>query len=145
MSLASLIRSAGLVSVVAAALIVVTEIVGFLLGGEADPVDMINGVVRVFASCLLLLGLISFLLAFLGAMAIAGDLWFEAFAFPYLMEVAPRALEGGRPGGTCIAGAGVSFLTCNTADTQRPPLLLASCASYPLCRLQKKTGQLRSR
>jgi hypothetical protein len=130
-SLARLVRLAGPVSVVAAALIVLTEIVGFIVrGGNTDPLAVINGVVRVFAFILLLLGLVGlyahqseaagrlglvgFLLAFLGTMLLAGDLWFEAFAFPYLMEVAPQALEGGTPGGTFIAGAGVSFLTFNT-------------------------------
>ena len=132
MSLARLVRLAGPVSVVAAALIVVTEIVGVILGGSlnAGPVAVANGVVRAFAFFLLLLGLVGlyacqseragrlglvgFLMAFLGTMLLAGDLWFEGFAFPYLMEVAPRVLEGGSPGGTLIAGAGVSFLTFNT-------------------------------
>ena len=131
MSLARLVRLAGPVCVVAAALIVVTEIVGFIVGGSnTGPVAVINGVVRVFAFFVLLLGLVGlyahqseaagrlglvgFLLAFLGTMLIAGDLWFEGFAFPYLMEVAPRALEEGNPGGTLIAGAAVSFLTFNT-------------------------------
>jgi hypothetical protein len=130
-SLARLVRLAGPVSVVAAVLIVLTEIVGVIVGGgNTDPLAVINGVVRVFAFFLHLLGLVGlyahqseaagrlglvgFLLAFLGTMLLAGDLWFEAFAFPYLMEVAPKALEGGTPGGTFIAGAGVSFLTFNT-------------------------------
>ena len=133
MSLARLVRLAGPVSVVGAALIVLTEIVAVAFvggGGNTGPVAVTNGVVRVFAFFWLLLGLVGlyarqseeagrlglvgFLLAFLGTMLIAGDLWFEAFAFPYLMEVAPKTLEGESPGGTLIAGAGVSFLTFNT-------------------------------
>ncbi len=94
MSLARLVRSAGLLSMVAAALIVVSEIVAFLSGG----IGLINGVVRVVAFFLLLLGLVGlyarqseeagklglagFHLAFLGTMLLAGDLWFEAFAVP---------------------------------------------------------------
>ena len=131
MSLARLVSLAGPVSVVAAALIVFTEIVGFIVGeAQTGPIAVTNGVVRVFAFFLLLLGLVGlyahqsegagrlglvgFLLAFLGTMLLAGDLWFEAFAFPYLMEVVPEVLKGGSPGGTLIAGAGVSFLTFNT-------------------------------
>ncbi len=130
MSLARLVRYAGPVSMAAGVLIIVSEIVGFIIGASGtDPLSVTNGVVRVFAFFLLLLGLVGFyarqseatarlglvgfLLAFLGTMLIAGDLWFEAFVFPYLAEVAPRALEG-EPGGTLIAGAGVSFLTFNT-------------------------------
>ncbi len=131
LSLTRLIRLAGLLSVVAAALIVLTEIVGFIVGGAStDPLALTNGMLRVLAFFFLLLGLVGlyacqseaagrlglvgFLLAFLGSMLIAGDLWFEAFAFPYFVDVVPPgALEGGKPGGTFIAGAGVSFLTFN--------------------------------
>lgn len=130
LSLARLIRLAGLLSVVAAALIVLTEIVGFIVGGAStDPVALANGMLRVLAFFFLLLGLVGlyacqseaagrlglagFLLAFLGSMLIAGDLWFEAFAFPYFADVASRVIEGGDPGGTLIAGAVVSFLTFN--------------------------------
>jgi hypothetical protein len=131
LSLTRLIRLAGLLSVVAAALIVLTEIVGFIVGGAStDPVALANGMLRVLAFFFLLLGLVGlyacqseaagrlglvgFLLAFLGSMLITGDLWFEAFAFPYFVEVVPSGvLEGGKPGGTFIAGAGVSFLTFN--------------------------------
>ena len=108
---------------VAAALIVLTEIVGFIVGGvSTDPVALANGMLRVLAFFFLLLGLVGlyacqseaagrlglvgFLLAFLGSMLITGDLWFEAFALPYFVEVVPSgALEGGKPGGTFIAGA----------------------------------------
>jgi hypothetical protein len=123
LSLTRLIRLAGLLSVVAAALIVLTEIVGFIVGGAStDPVALANGMLRVLAFFFLLLGLVGlyacqseaagrlglvgFLLAFLGSMLITGDLWFEAFALPYFVEVVPSgALEGGKPGGTFIAGA----------------------------------------
>ena len=36
------------------------------------------------------LGLVGCLAAFLGTMLLSSDLWLEAFAFPYLREVAPR-------------------------------------------------------
>ena len=84
----------------------------------------INGEVRVVAFFLLLLGLVGlyarqseeagtlglvgFLLAFLGTMLIAGDLWFEAFAVPYLAEVSPRLAETS-PTGLLLAGAAASF------------------------------------
>jgi hypothetical protein len=119
-SLARLVRSAGLLSMVAAALIVVSEIVAFLSGG----IGLINGVVRVVAFFLLLLGLVGlyarqseeagklglagFHLAFLGTMLLAGDLWFEAFAVPYLEDVAARVVET-TPTGTLIAGGAASF------------------------------------
>ncbi len=39
------------------------------------------------------------LAAFLGTMLLSGDLWLEAFAFPYLRELAPgdRATPTGMP------------------------------------------------
>jgi hypothetical protein len=99
-SLARLIRMAGSVSVVAAALIVISEIVAFLSG----DVGLINGVVRVVAFFLLLiglvglyvrqsekagkLGLVGFLVAFLGTTLIEGDLWATN------LEGRVKALEG---------------------------------------------------
>jgi hypothetical protein len=100
--LARLVRMAGPVSVVAAALIVVSEIVAFLSGGIAP----INGVVRVAAFFLLLLGLFGlyarqsaeagspglagFLLAFLGTMLIAGALAQQGMTRNEIRDLFPR-------------------------------------------------------
>jgi len=66
---------------------------------------VVNSVLKLLTFFLLLLGLVGFyahqseaagplglvgcLAAFLGTMLLLGDLWLEAFAFPYLREVAP--------------------------------------------------------
>ena len=67
---------------------------------------MVNSVLKLLTLLLLLLGLVGLyahqseaagplglvgrLAAFLGTMLLSSDLWLEAFAFPYLREVAPR-------------------------------------------------------
>ena len=42
-------------------------------------------------------GVLGFIAALVGTMFLAGDLWFEAFAVPWLGDVAPDALH--RPAG----------------------------------------------
>ena len=126
MPLARLIRWAGGAAVTAAALIVATQ-VGDLLtldaGDDAVPV-VINAVLKLVACFLLLLGLVGlyarqveatgalglagFLVAFLGTMLLAGDLWLEAFAVPYLTQEWPEGVAE-RPTGTLVAGALASF------------------------------------
>ena len=67
---------------------------------------MVNSVLKLLTFYLLLLGLVGLyapqaeaadplglvgcLAAFLGTMLLSSGLWLEAFAFPYLREVAPR-------------------------------------------------------
>lgn len=50
------------------------------------------------------LGLIGYLIAFLGTLLIAGDWWFEAFVVPSIATVAPEVLRLS-PSGSVLAGA----------------------------------------
>jgi hypothetical protein len=129
MTHARLIRSAGSISVAAAVLIIVSQLIGFF-AFDPDPANLSEAVTTTTATLynilkllgffLLLLGLIGlyahqsveagtlgligFLVAFLGTMLVAGDWWFEAFAVPYLANVAPQALEGGASGTLVVGG-----------------------------------------
>ncbi len=122
-----LLRSSGLAGVVAGALIAITEVVSLLVGRQTvELLSLVNEVTRLAAFNLLLLGLVGlyarqvdqagtigvagFLLAFVGTTLLAGDVWFEAFVFPHLAEVAPEALAAD-PGGILLVGAFISFLT----------------------------------
>ena len=53
-------------------------------------------------------GAVGVLVALVGTMFLAGDLWFEAFAVPWLGDVAPAALHV--PGGTLVIGAFTSYV-----------------------------------
>lgn len=53
-------------------------------------------------------GLIAFLAAVVGTMFLAGDLWFEAFAVPWLGNVAPEVFAA--PAGMLVAGALASYV-----------------------------------
>ena len=53
-------------------------------------------------------GLVGFLGALIGTMFLTGDLWFEAFAVPWLGNVAPAALHV--PGGMLVIGAFTSYV-----------------------------------
>jgi hypothetical protein len=53
-------------------------------------------------------GVLGFLTAVVGTMFLAGDLWFEAFAVPWLGDVAPAALHAA--GGTLVIGAFTSYV-----------------------------------
>jgi hypothetical protein len=53
-------------------------------------------------------GLLGFLAALVGTMFLAGDLWFEAFAVPWLGDVAPASLH--MAGGTLMIGAFTSYV-----------------------------------
>jgi hypothetical protein len=125
---ARLIRLAGLVSVAAAVLIIVSQLTGFFFG--PDPANLSESVTTATATLynilkllgffLLLLGLvglyarqsveagvlgmIGFLVAFLGTMLVAGDWWFEAFAVPYLAGAAPQVLAEGASGTLVVGG-----------------------------------------
>lgn len=122
-----LLRASGLSGAVAGMLIAATEVVSLLVGRQSvDLPSLVNEVVRLAALILLLLALVGlyarqvdqagtigvagFLLAFVGTTLLAGDVWFEAFVFPYLTEVAPDALAAD-PSGILLVGAFVSFLT----------------------------------
>jgi hypothetical protein len=53
-------------------------------------------------------GVFGFLTALVGMMFLAGDLWFEAFAVPWLGDVAPASLH--LAGGTLVIGAFTSYV-----------------------------------
>ncbi len=127
MTVRQLLRASGLSGAVAGVLIAATEVVSLLVGRQNVGLpSLVNEVVRLAAFILLLLALVGlyarqvdqagtigvagFLLAFVGTTLLAGDVWFEAFVFPYLTEVAPDALAAD-PGGILLVGAFVSFLT----------------------------------
>jgi len=101
---ATLVRRAGAAAVAVAVLIVITQ-VGDLLTLNADADEalvVLNAILKLGAGCLLLLGLVGlfvrqaeatgtlglagFLVAFVGTVLLAGDLWLEAFAVPYLTQ-----------------------------------------------------------
>jgi hypothetical protein len=131
MSPAGLPRLAGLVSVAAGVLLVVTQPVGALafVVVDADPVRAgsalvgVNGPLALLAVYLLVglvglyarqsaasgtLGLVGFLVAVLGTMLLAGAWWLEALAVPSAATKAP-ALVAEPPTGRLLAGAVVSF------------------------------------
>jgi hypothetical protein len=56
------------------------------------------------------LGLVGYLVAFLGTMLVAGDWWYEAFIGPALRERAPEILTTA-PGGSILIGAALTGLT----------------------------------
>jgi hypothetical protein len=117
MSPARLLRLAGLVSVAAGVLLVVTQLLSSLslVVVDGDPVRHarsplvgVNGLLTLLAVYLLLLGLVGFLVAVLGTMLLAGVWWWEAFAVPYAAEQAP-ALVAATPTGRLLAGRTMSF------------------------------------
>ena len=54
------------------------------------------------------LGLVGYLVAFLGTMLLAGDWWFETFIVPRLAAVAPDVMTGAITGSMAV-GAGATF------------------------------------
>jgi hypothetical protein len=117
MSPARLLRLAGLVSVAAGVLLVVTQLLFSLtfVVAAGDPVRRarsplagVNGLLTPLAVYLLLLGLVGFLVAVLGTMLLAGAWWLEAFAVPWAVLKAP-ALVAATPTGRLLAGRSVSF------------------------------------
>lgn len=127
-----LLRLAGLLSVAAGVLLVVTQLLFSLTFVVADgdpvrharsPLAGVNGLLTLLAVYLLLglvglyarqaaasgtLGLVGFLVAVLGTMLLAGYWWWEAFAVPYAAEQVP-ALVAATPTGRLLAGRTVSF------------------------------------
>ena len=113
-----LARSAGLLAIVAGALVVVTRIV-IMLTTPADidslkifvlsTTHAINGAASIVAFAMLVfalvasydlqareagwLGVIGLGAAILGTVFLAGDWWYEAFAVPRLSEVAPEVMD----------------------------------------------------
>ena len=115
MTLSLLSRRAGVLSLTAAVLIVLSQVmrlgVGRLLGPDfvtTSAYTVTYGIALVGMGALLLaltaiytresdalgrLGLIGAVTAFLGTLMVAGDWWFEAFAIPRIATAAPAVLD----------------------------------------------------
>jgi hypothetical protein len=131
MSSPSIARQAGLLSIVAAVLILVSQ-VSQLIIPMAMPesfwiathtLRMGFALVAMFALLLALIGLYSrqesvvgriglvgYLVALLGTTLVAGDWWYEAFIVPVLRDQAP-ALLATAPSGSIVVGAAVTVGT----------------------------------
>jgi hypothetical protein len=124
-------RQAGLASIVAAALMVVSQVSQLVLPLTmpesfwiaTQSVRMGLAFLAMFALLLALtglysrqvpvaggLGLVGYLVAFLGTMLVAGDWWYEAFIGPALREQAPEVLTTA-PSASIIIGAAITSVT----------------------------------
>ncbi len=122
---------AGLASIVAAGLIMVSQVTQLLLPLTmpesfwiaTQSLRMGLALLAMFALLLALtglyarqvpesgkLGLVGYLVAFLGTMLVAGNWWYEAFIGPALREQAPEILTTA-PGGSILIGAALTGLT----------------------------------
>ena len=132
MTLERRIRWSGVTCLIAAVLIVAAQFAGLFLLTSTLPLSesiktapvVFYNILKLLGFILLLLGmvglythqanaggrlgLIGFLVAFLGTVLVTGDWWFEAFVVPWLAEVAPHVLEV-TPSGTLIAGGVTGF------------------------------------
>jgi hypothetical protein len=132
MSSSSLIRWSGLAALVGSVLLVVLDVAEFaLLGDQAESVAAATGaliIVRasfIMAIALIILGLvglyarqaeqtgvlglIAFLVAFIGSVMVAGLQWGAAFISPWLAGVAPELLDT-EPSEALMAGIMLSFV-----------------------------------
>lgn len=132
MSSSNLIRWSGLAALVGSVLLVVLDVAEFvLIGGQPESVAAATTaltIVRVsFLAPIVLtslglvglytrqaeqagtLGLISFLVAFIGTVMLAGVQWSAAFIGPWLAGVAPELLDS-EPSAVLIAGIMLSFV-----------------------------------
>jgi hypothetical protein len=125
MTLSPISRRAGMLSLTAAVLIVLSQVMrlvgGRLLGPDwaTTPAYTLAYTIALLGMAALLLaltaiytrksaaldrlGLIGYLTAFLGTVMIAGDWWFEAFAIPMIAAEAPEFLDL-PPSGLALAG-----------------------------------------
>jgi hypothetical protein len=124
MTSSNLIRLCGLAAVMAAALLLITEIVGYTQGGDpfnvASATHAFESALRMIAFVVLLplglvglyarqseaagpLGLLGFLAAFAGTGLVAGFLWTDTFIAPELAKSAPQLLEMGSPPGRSLS------------------------------------------
>ena len=117
---------AGVIAVAAGGLFAAAHLAMFLAAGRSDPVAMMtNPVFLVFNAAyaamfpLLLialvavywrqasqagrLGALAFCIAVTGTVALAGDMWFEGFAVPWLAQVAPAVFGADRTGSMMAA------------------------------------------
>jgi hypothetical protein len=124
MTPSNLIRLCGLAAVMAAALLLITEIVGYTQGGDPFKVESathaFESALRMIAFVVLLplglvglyarqseaagpLGLLGFLVAFSGSVLVAGFLWTDTFVAPELARSAPQLLAEGPPPGRSLS------------------------------------------
>jgi hypothetical protein len=124
-------RQAGLTSIVAAGLILVSQVSQLVLPLTmpesfwiaTQSLRMGLALLAMFALLLALtglyarqvpeagkLGLVGYLAAFLGTMLVAGDWWYEAFIGPVLREQAPELLATA-PSGSILIGAALTGVT----------------------------------
>lgn len=129
MSLSPLARVAGPVAITAAGLVIITRIVIFLTippdlpslkVAVVEPTHAVNSVVSIVAFALLIVaivathgrqsraagtfGAVGVGAAVIGTVFMAGDWWYEAFAVPWMADIAPAAFETGAAGRLLIGG-----------------------------------------
>jgi hypothetical protein len=129
MPLSPLARLAGPIAITAALLVVLTRIVIFLTlpadlpslkVAVVEPTHAVNSVVSIVAFALLIvaiiatygrqaqaagmLGAVGVGAAVIGTVFMAGDWWYEAFAVPWMADIAPAAFETGAEGRLLIGG-----------------------------------------
>lgn len=125
MTSSNLIRLSGLATVMAAALLLILDIVGYTQGGDpfkvvAGATHAFNSTLRMIAFVVLLplglvglyarqseaagpLGLLGFVVAFSGTVLVAGFVWVNTFIAPALATSAPQFLEMGPPPGRSLS------------------------------------------
>lgn len=122
-------RAATYLAIAAAAVVIVSQLLGFARGvpdkGDKaefilEPLSTVYASLQVVGFLLLLLalvglyerqrdasgqlGMIGFLVAFVGTALAMGDWWFELFAAPYFADLAPRAVEKSASGQLATGG-----------------------------------------
>lgn len=126
-------RHAGKIAVIAGGLFAVIHVVQFFVADRSDlaamvtdPVFMVVSAAYFVAFPLLLIalvalywrqagqaglfGAVAFCTALVGTVALAGDMWFDAFAVPWLVQVAPAVVSADRTGSLLLTGWLVSVV-----------------------------------
>ena len=126
-------RQAGPIAVIAGGLFAVIHVGQFFVADRSDlaamvtdPVFMVVSVAYFMAFPLLLIalvalywrqageaglfGAVAFCTALIGTVALAGDMWFDAFAVPWLVQVAPAVVSADRSGSLLMTGWLVSVV-----------------------------------
>jgi hypothetical protein len=126
-------RHAGPIAVIAGGLFAVIHVGQFLVADRSDlaammtdPMFMAFSAAYFITFPLLLIALVAlywrqagraglfgaaaFCTALIGTVALAGDMWFDAFAVPWLVEVAPAVVSADRSGSLLMAGWLVSVV-----------------------------------
>ena len=126
-------RQAGPIAVIAGGLFAVIHAVQFFVADRSDlaamvtdPLFMVVSAAYFVAFPLLLIalvalywrqagraglfGAVAFCTALVGTVALAGDMWFDAFAVPWLVQVAPAIVSADRGGSLLMTGWLVSVV-----------------------------------